>query len=229
VTGGGRRDDSQSVELSFVDLLYAVPVADLAIRASQTHLQGVPASGWADLSLALWAIILGWIGHHTNRQKLPAKIREDRRRSDRTFTQLRFPQFLLEVLIVVVYYVIGTQVYLANAEAGLPHPDIEVRAFCLWLMFAMYVAWDVLDIAIALRTKDATTQLPDPESVAWARRAAVGLCVSAVFLVIFLAIWAAWGLQNPHPSTTGALWFDLVAIALLFAYRATQELAIAHS
>src|SRR5206468_1535994 len=64
--GTAATTDSQSVELNFVDLLYAVPVADLAIRASQTNLQGVPLSGWADTSLALWTILLGWIGHHTN-------------------------------------------------------------------------------------------------------------------------------------------------------------------
>jgi hypothetical protein len=89
----------ESVSLQFVDLLYAVPVADLAVRVSATHLRHVTASGWTDLAVPLVALTFGWIGHHANRKKLPVAL-SDARESGRQFLTLRFCQFVVEILIM---------------------------------------------------------------------------------------------------------------------------------
>jgi hypothetical protein len=81
--GGG------SPDLSFVDLLYAVPVADLAVRVSATRLHHVQPSGWTDVALTLTTITFGWTAHHNNRSELPPSITKRRQKPTRPFTNAR--------------------------------------------------------------------------------------------------------------------------------------------
>jgi hypothetical protein len=201
----------QSVELGFVDLLYAVPVADLAVRVSGTTLHHVTPSGWGDVGLALTTITLGWIGHHSNRQKLPPGMRANRLRPVRNYWSRRFVQFVVEVLIVIVYFALGTRSFLP-AGAGVGRAGTVWKAECLLAVFILYLIWDLLDAWIASKP-----------ARAWADRALRGACVTFVFVVVFAA-FVGVALANPHPSSV--VLFDLVAIGLLYAYRVVQELVL---
>jgi hypothetical protein len=205
----------ESVPLQFVDLLYAVPVADLAVRVSATHLDHVSPSGWTDLAVQLSAITFGWIGHHTNRAKLPRTLTEERSEG-RQFLTLRFPQLVVEILIIVAYFALGTKSFLPDAQ-GIGHPSEAWKGLWLTVIFGLYLIWDLLDVWIA-----ETRQL-----VKWRKRAWRGLKVTAVFTAIIgIGLWLAWAsgyhqAGSPYGSVVG---FDLCAIAILFAYRATGEL-----
>jgi CDP-diglyceride synthetase len=217
----------ESVSLQFVDLLYAVPVADLAVRVSATHFHHVTASGWTDLAVQMTAITLGWVGHHSNRNRLPAPLLKARNGA-KQFLTARFWQFIVEVLIIAAYFALGTRSYLPSG-AGIGHPSEEWKAVWLLITFGLYLTWDVLDIYI---TKRALGRRPSAEDrfelKDWLgldrRRCAV---TSAFLALMFVVLWLEWA-RNFHPSLphASAVVFDLVAIVILYLYRVVHELAL---
>jgi hypothetical protein len=219
----------ESVSLQFVDLLYAVPVADLAVRVSTTHLRHVTASGWTDLAVPLVALTFGWIGHHANRKKLPGVLSEARD-SGRQFLTLRFCQFVVEILIIVPYFAIGTRCYLPSG-AGIGHPAETWKAAWLTVTFGLYVAWDLLDLGITKRLMG-KPELSDADRgrlKRWVSRDWWRVGVTSSFFVLFLGgLWLAWA-RNYHPGARpyhSVVVFDLVTIFVLYVYRVVQELVL---
>lgn len=209
-------DDKPEVGLSFVDLLYAVPVVDLATRVASTHLERVRASGWTDVALALAAITFGWVGHHTNRQQLPPALK-DVRNSEQPFTQLRFAQFLVEILIIVAYFALGTRALLPDHQ-GVGSPDEFGKGVCLVGIYLLYLMWDFLDIRIA----------GQKGLYKWKDRAKHGMWVTLAFLVVF-AVFLVVGLTQRNHTLHSVVVFDLAAIACLYLYRAIQEKCVARA
>lgn len=194
------------VGLSFVDLLYAVPVAALANTVAETQLRHISRSGWADIFLALFALTLGWIGHHSNRQRKAAQGHE-RPFPPKPFTELHFLQFWAEVSIIGVYFALSVRLLLPG-RAGVSASELHWKGSWLVALFVLYFVWDLLDVAIAC----------DRKQHDWADRARHGGYVTFAFIIVFLA----WRLLGPsHSSSTVA--FDLVSIVLLFLYRWIQQ------
>jgi hypothetical protein len=196
-----------SVGLSFVDLLYALPVADIALRVGNTDLKGVTASGWTDTAVALTAITLGWVGHHNNRVRLSPE--EKHRRRQTRFWDLRFPQFVVEVLIIVAYFALGARPALSNATA----PTVLWKAEWLTVLFALYLVWDHLDISIA------RGHLPAEED--WYNHARTGRNVTFGFFVVLVIVLIVESMGSDRPHSV--VLFDLLAIVFLYLYRVTQE------
>lgn len=218
----------ESVSLQLVDLLYAVPVADLAVRVSNTKLRHVTASGWADLAVPLAALTFGWIGHHSNRSKLPSVLR-DARDTGRQFLTVRFWQFVLEALIIVPYFAIGTRSYLP-AGAGIGHPSETWKAGWLTVTFGMYVIWDLLDLWITKRAlHKAPKHVGRRELKDWLDRDRRRVAVTGTFFVLIaFFLWFVWA-SNYHPGTPpyrSVVVFDLATIAVLYGYRVIQELVL---
>jgi hypothetical protein len=203
----------ESPPLQFVDLLYAVPIADLAVRVSATRLMGVTASGWSDIAVQLTAITLGWVGHHTNRRRLPPKLRE-MQASGRQFWTPRFGQFVVEILIIVGYFALGTRAYLPDG-AGIGHPSESWKAGWLTLIFILYLVWDLFDIWIARGAGESR----------WEKRAWWGCGVTVAFAAImFFGFYLAWASSYSQGKPYhGVVVFDVVLIVVLYAYRVTQE------
>src|SRR6266550_3930408 len=158
---------ADSVSLSFLDLLYAVPVADVAMRVSGTELKDMPPQGWGDIGLVLVAIVLGWIGHHRNRELAPRK-----RAGEFEFGTLRFLQFIFEVLVILVYFALAVRIELPS-HGGTPDPSASWQTLWLVILFGLYLGWDTLDISIATGNSK------------WQTRARKGRNVTASFLVVF--------------------------------------------
>jgi hypothetical protein len=218
----------ESVPLQFVDLLYAVPVADLAVRVSATHLDHVSASGWTDLALQLSVITFGWIGHHTNRRRLPPALQDDRIKGNQ-FLTLRFPQLVVEILIIVAYFALGTKSYLP-AGAGIGHPSVAWKGLWLTVTFGLYGAWDLLDLWIVSRVSRRplvdSTGLDD-----WRTRDRRRLSVTATFTgLIGVLLWGLWASSYHHgkPPYRSVVGFDLAAIGVLYVYRIVQERVAEH-
>jgi hypothetical protein len=215
--------------LSYVDLLYAVPVADLATRVSSTHLHGITPSGWGDIMLALIAITFGWIGHHTNRQHMPAVMADARLRPERPFAGARFLQFAVEVGIIGAYFALGTRAYLPH-EAGVGTLSEIWKAQWLLIIFGLYLVWDGLDIHIARRLRsesEEAVQLGEDkqrdvkELQVWGRRAKAGGVVTFIFVLVFGGFLLV-ALAGPRHGLHTVVAFDGAAIAVLYAYRRIQ-------
>jgi hypothetical protein len=195
--------EKDPVSLSFVDLLYAVPVADIATRVGATHLRGISSTGWSTLTLTLALITFGWIGHHNNRRRLARK-----RAGEFRFLSPRFVQFTVEVLIIGAYFALGTRLGLSATE-----PSATWQAAWLVVAFALYLTWDGLDVVVA--------KCCDNDN-GWARTAGKGGLVTAVFLLIFGGLLALVQIKDDHASGW-VVGVNLVAIGFLYAYRAVQE------
>jgi hypothetical protein len=196
---------SESVGLSFVDLLYAVPVAVLATRLDKASPSNVPAAGWTSVALALTAITLGWVGHHANRKTVPpaARVRED----EEPFTTARFPQFVVEILIIAAYFALAKLAVLGDGR----QPELAQTVW-LAIAFALYLVWDLLDIHIAASFGGD-----------WPVRAVRGTEITYLFALLFVAA-VLLTLATRHHRLCSAVVFDVSVIAALLAYRIVQEL-----
>jgi hypothetical protein len=201
--------DPDRVALSFVDLLYAVPVAALATRVSETHLKGVSLSGWTDIGLALVALTLGWIGHHTNRLRRQ-KMAPEPSIPTAPFTELRFVQFFFEVFIIGVYFALSTRLRLPGSP-GVAMPELHWKASWLLALFVLYLCWDVLDITIAKKRGKHE----------WETRACWGAKVTGLFIVVF----GVGRLLTPADAHSAAP-FDIICIFALYGYRVAQQCVI---
>jgi hypothetical protein len=213
-------DRPESVGLEFVDLLYAVPVAYLATRMSEVKLSAVTKSGWGDVTLALSAVTFGWIGHHANRKSLPSSARK--REELKPFTTARFPQLVLEILIIAAYFGLVSAADLpTRSGAGSPSELDEVRV--LAVAFILYLFWDLVDIFIAATPCQERRDSSCKQK--WADRAFIGMLVTLVFMCGFLLVWHLVAGERRHPAQH-VLLFDIGMVVLLLAYRIGQQLIV---
>lgn len=205
------------VNLDFIDLLYAVPVAALATRIGETHLEHVGPAAWFDIFLALIALTLGWIGHHNNRQRKQKKV-PNPELPKAAFTEWTFLQFMVEAGVIGVYFALSTRLSLPS-DAGTYNAQLHWKASWLLVLFALYVLWDLLDILVALaRAKPVDDAESKKKYKDWAKRAAYGGMVSLLFVIVFASIRysAPAGAYSTIP-------FDVTCIVLLYCYRVSQQ------
>ncbi|HWY90122.1 MAG TPA: IPT/TIG domain-containing protein [Solirubrobacteraceae bacterium] len=225
------------VNLDFVDLLYAVPVAALATRVGESNIEHLSASTWGDIGLALFALTLGWIGHHSNRQRRDEEAPDPDYRHEQPFIDGSFFQFCVEVFVIGAYFALSARLSLPGRPAPL-NGELEWKAWWLLGLFALYLVWDVLDIWIAMRRakradSEASEAAPAPAPATcnapraaatgddyrkWADRAFHGLLGTALFLVVFGAVRLS---VSGGPYRT--LVFDVICIVLLYLYRVGQH------
>jgi F0F1-type ATP synthase assembly protein I len=209
-------DSGKEVGLDFIDLLYAVPVAVLADRLAHTNLARVQPAGWADVTVALAAITFGWIGHHTNRRKVPREARMDAEKEP--FTTLRLVQILVEILVIGVYLGLVTRAGLTK-QVGVNAPSALAKAWLLGTLYLTYLAWDILDILIA--DKYETRRWRSAAKPTWQIRACRGGFVTLVFVCVF---WCSWGIAYLDRARGNlVILFDLATLVCLYAYRVIQQ------
>jgi hypothetical protein len=201
--------DSES-GLDFIDLLYAVPVVTLADRVNSAGLDRIRWVGWADIAVALAAITFGWLGHHTNRQRVPTEAKEASQLSP--FTTPRFWQLVVEILVVVVYFVIVMDIALPR-QLGVNVPTTLAKARWLTVLFVIYIAWDILDVQIAKKY---------PWYALWKDRAKRGSFVTLAFVGVFAMFFAVAAVDRVDRSRL-VIVFDLAALVCLYAYRVIQQ------
>lgn len=199
-------------QLGFLDLLYAVPVGDLAVRVSGAQLNRVSAPEWSALAVILAVIVLSWIGLHKDRAITTAEDRSGRI-GDIRFASTGFVQLLLEVVIIGLYFAMGLALKLPatnRSAASLPSQS-WLTAYLLFIYIA-YLAWDVIDLRRAVRDN----------CYPWRRRATAGLLVTSSFLPAWAGLYLLARLSPPHAVTLVTL-FNILVLALLYAYRVAQD------
>jgi cytidine deaminase len=205
--------DAISVDqLSFLDLLYAVPVADLAIRVSGATLSQVSSATWSALAVILAVITLSWIGLHKNRAAMAA----DNSRSfigKIDFLSLRFIQFLIEIIIVGLYFAMGLKLnFPKSGELATPAEPEEWITAVLFCIFSAYFVWDLIDIRQAHMRKVHT----------WCRQARKGAYITFVFLLLSIVIWLI--VIATHPRTAAVLVLCNIGLLIfVWSYRVVQD------
>ena len=196
-------------QLSFLDLLYAVPVADLAMRVSGAELHRVSLTDWLALAVILAVIVLSWIGLHKNRAAMATKI--DRNLIGQIdFLQPRFIQFLIEVIIVCLYFAMGLELKFPTSQnPAVPAAPEEWITGILVLIFAAYIVWDLIDIWQA-------------QGATWCNQAKAGARVTFVFLILSAGIYLIALLTNPRTGGPVAL-LNIGLLVFLWAYRVAQD------
>lgn len=200
--------------LTFLDLLYAVAVTDLAIRVANADLPRVPAVDWSVLAVILTVIVLSWIGLHKNRTAMAEQsLRPDIGQIQ--FASPRFFQFLLEIVITMLYFAMGLELkFPIPKDPDLAAaPEEWITGFLLAIFFA-YLLWDALDVGLANKTNE-TTANP------WQKRATAGMNVTAVAFVLSMLLFAYILLARPGNTVVCGINFSV--IIALWLYRVAQD------
>jgi hypothetical protein len=197
-------------QLSFLDLLYAVPVGDLAMRVSSANLVQVSSADWSALAVILATIVLSWVGLHKNRAAMAYETHPRRPIGLIRFWNPRFAQFLIEVIIVGMYFAMGLLLKLpAAGDSAAGPPAEDWLTGLLFFIFVLYLAWDLIDTRLARLTP-------------WRKPAWDGALVTMKSLVpagiIFLAVLAT----EPR-NATAVILLNALLVILLYAYRVAQD------
>jgi hypothetical protein len=195
-------------QLSFLDLLYAVPVADLAMRVSGAELHRVSLADWLALAVILAVIVLSWIGLHKNRAAMVTKCKRSFIGQIDFFT-LRFVQFLIEVIIVCLYFAMGLELkFPTPGDPAMPAAPEEWITGVLCLVFVAYFVWDLIDIRI--------TQGED-----WCERAKAGAWVTLITGILSTGFYLTALVTNPSTGWSVAL--NIGLLVFLWGYRVAQD------
>lgn len=214
-SGDGSAAGPSIDQLNFLDLLYAVPIGDLAMRVSGAQLNLISAADWSALTLILAVIVLSWVGLHKDRAIITAEQHVNRI-GDIDFRHIEFSQLLIEVGIIAMYFAMGLTLQLPPKNGKPPSPppsEVWLTGFLL-AVFAAYWLWDRIDILRARRENDQI----------WRRRATRGarvtLSAALVAAVVFVAVWLTL-----HPARTEGpvVALNLALVVLLYLYRVAQE------
>lgn len=200
-------------QLSFLDLLYAVPIGDLAVRVSGARLGLVTGADWAALAVVLAVIVFSWVGLHKDRAAIACEAHAESQIGEIRFASPEFPQFLIEVVIVGMYFAMGLTIRLPkSADPAPPPPSLSWLTWFLLLIYLAYLAWDLLDMLRAALCQDA----------AWKKRSQAGTLVTLGALPVWGVLYAAIRLAGP-PGDTVAIWLCVLIIVLLYGYRVVQD------
>jgi hypothetical protein len=214
-----------SESFTFLDLFYAVPVADLAVRVSSADLSRVTFADWSAIAVEIVVLLLSWVGLHQNRARMMKALspNDEWWIENMKFYSLRFVQFSLEVVITALYFVVGLTIHLPGHVKSTPvalPSELWIVSTMAAIYFA-YLLWDSLDVHIAASSN---TKVESDARIKWKAGARIGRRVT---LLVFVVLGGSVFLEIQLPARTNsevAVW-DLCLIGLLYCYRALQSRA----
>jgi hypothetical protein len=203
-SGARRTDDHLKVGITFVDVLFALVVG--RILESATDAGSLPAPAVSHLLVATVLTVFSWIGYHNSTYRPQYPIR---------FINLPFWQFLIDILLVGLYWLAATTAEYIPEGGRLNSPtSARSEVLIVTASFVLYAVWD----EVSRRINRSPNYLDDDESSERTRRRRVtwifGLAVVAVLILTLL-----W--QPRAGSAVVAL--DAVLIVLLLLYRIAKD------
>ena len=141
---------------------------------------------------------------------------------DINFLSLRFIQFLIEIIIVGLYFAMGLGLNFPKTGAlATPVGSEEWIAGILLCIFSAYFVWDLIDIRQAhvhtVRTVDTAYIVHK-----WCRRAREGAGITFIFLLLSTGIYLAVIFAHPHTVTVLVL-CNIGLLIFVWAYRVVQD------
>jgi hypothetical protein len=127
-------DDQSRVGLTFISAGYGVVlVAVFPMRA----LEYINLAGLSHLALAAFMLVISWMGYYTNRVMYPAWRVQ--------FFNIPLWQYILSFGILLGYWELGIT---TKASAVHPAPTLLRETIIITLIFAAYLAWDILETVV---------------------------------------------------------------------------------
>jgi hypothetical protein len=198
--------ESSATRFTFVEMLFALAIGEVAVIAS--HVVHVDAP-WQDKLPVTFHLILGasliatsWLGWTASLR------RRHEERAEQPFS-FDFLALSVDVLLVVFYFILVRQAEISeDSPYTLCAPSATPEAGWLLVIFATYVAWDLIT--------DVLKQRPRPSFVSgvglfFASAACSLICVGLAYLV--------WALARGDQSKTAVLAFDGALLCLVFLFR----------
>ena len=194
--------DLSETGITFVDVLFALVVTEglEPLRRWESR----PADGRWHLTVAAVLTLTSWIGYHTSKNRPKYEIR---------FLNWPLAQFVLDVLMVVVYWIAITT-YEKSRDSM---PSAWPEALLVSVAFGLYVLWDLVGWRIR---KSHDYGGPQVRPGDWWRR---GVTMVATAVAVGLAIAAGLAQRNDWAD----VWvyrIDVGLIVLLVLYRIAKEL-----
>jgi hypothetical protein len=194
--------DDKLVGITFIDVLFALVIGKLLEPFATA--KSIPTAGMTHLLLAGVVTIGSWIGYHNSLSRPHYVIR---------FVNLPLAQFLIDVALVVVYWLLA--ITAEGTTPAIPRPVSAVpEARYVMIGFLLYSAWDL--VALRIRQTEQATGATTTADVPARRR------VTYVFSAVSAVTWALLWWTDPR-STSLVVLADAWLIAVAIAYRLGKE------
>jgi hypothetical protein len=194
--------DDKLVGITFIDVLFALVIGQLLQPFATTR--HVPLAGTAHLLVGGVVTIASWIGYHNSLSRPHYVIR---------FVNLPLAQFLIDIALVVVYWLLA--ITAEGANPAIPRPTSAVpEARYVAVAFLLYGAWDL--VALRIRRVEAAASAATGTDVPARRGVTYG------FAVVSLLSWGLLSWMDPR-STPIVVVADAGLIVVAVAYRLAKE------
>jgi len=207
---------SDEHRLVFVELMFAFAVTEIATHLAE--LQDVSASfrdkvpSYAHLLLSLAVVTLSWFGWRNS----PSPGMKEQVRD---FVSIPFFGLLIDVVLVILYYVLAHSVEVANVDSDgkLPPASAEPEAFWLILIFGGYVLWDLLTDIFS----PGCIEVEGSSSHWWTGVRAVPVSVFASVLAVVMTL-VVWCLARNNVTWAQVLVLDIALLTVAVSFRLSK-------
>lgn len=222
----------------FVDILFALVVAEILTPLKTPEY--ITGPGGAHLVVAFTLTILSWVGYHNSKSRADARIRFPtstkldrlKRHPHNNWEYFAFKQFVLDVLMVIVYWLAAITFESSAYSTRRSHwfwptgASAVPEALAVSASFVLYAVWDFIGRQEVRRRLDRA--VTEDEATAALRRTQVrrerrrwptlkcGASALALLLVAF--VWS---------DTPGVYVVDGLLVVILVLYRYRKEVVVA--
>ena len=187
----------------FVAMLFALTAGQIAISAADlVEIWNVGAVGLdflapvTHLLLALVIVTTSWVGWSV--------VTANSEPVEHPF-HFPFSVLLLDVFLVVIYFVIALEVEIDPDQKLILYPSASEEIVGVMFIFGVYCFWDVVhDVVIKKQN--------------WF----IAVFASAVSLVAAVMVWVAYSCLSSNASVWSVLCADIALLGLVFAFRALK-------
>jgi hypothetical protein len=194
--------DDRNTGVTFVDVLFALVVGKI-LDVSVSGELSTAAIGHLLVGAVL--TITSWVGYHNSVNRAQYFLR---------FWNLPIFLFLIDILLVYVYWLIPVTTVQHQVDGNIPPPDALRVTGLVTIATLLYVAWD--SIALWIRKSHKYPRRPEAQDIPSRRYASIVLFV--LTLMVLALVWC----KDPHTTTT-VVAIDAILIVLLIAYRTVKE------
>jgi hypothetical protein len=197
------QEDPRSVGLMFIDFLFAFVISKV-FELSVT--KGLDIDSYSQLLLAATVTTVSWIGYRSSNNRRSYRI---------TFFNLPILQLSVELSHMYLYWLLATTAErLSTISTSSSTASLLPESLVLVLIFALYIAWD--RIALAMRRSD---QYP---GLALADDRPRRRIVTVVYFCILCTSTIVIAIVSPH-NQFGIAFGDVILIGIIIGHRVTQN------
>ena len=194
--------DESSVGITFVGVLFALVIGE--IFTALRDVSSIAPASWAHLGVAGVLTLTSWIGYHNSVNRPRYLIR---------FPNLPLAQFMLDIAMVVIYWLAAVTVELRDRHGDVV-PDATPETRCVAAAFLLYVTWDFVGRQIRADTE--YKRRPIGKDQPSRRR------VTIFSATIAVTVWAAVETLDPE-TTARVIGVDVLLVLLLVGFRLSKE------